>query len=242
MPGPRAFQRFDREEGVVFDVMLKQFRNGAKIGIVETLVGTHGEAVGEPRGEITEAAMTARGGGLLFDQFLHLSWEDAKAATVGIGAVLTQCAEEFFQNMAAFELDLLELRRAKDEVEGDALVKCALDFDVGSNAEVAGVTVGAVTEEAAAWCEGAAVHKAPDACAKVRFVAVFADDLAELVDQRDLCGVEGLACGPFGNGTDVDIASVNAVDDVVERVGGIISPVHDLTFDAFKGVECLRGT
>ena len=77
MPGPRAFQRFDREEGVVFDVILKQFRNGAEVGIVEALVGAHGEAVGEPRGKITEAAMAARGGSLLFDQFLHLHGEDA---------------------------------------------------------------------------------------------------------------------------------------------------------------------
>ena len=54
---------------------LKQFRNGAKIGIVEALVGAHGEAVGEPRGKIAEAAMAARGGGLLFDQFLYLQGE-----------------------------------------------------------------------------------------------------------------------------------------------------------------------
>ena len=160
--------------------------------------------------------MAARGGSLLLDQFLHLHGQDAEAAAVGIGAVFTQCGEEFFQNMAAFEFDLLELRRAKNKVERHALVEPALDFDVGSDGEVAGVTVGAVTEEAAAWREGAAVHEAPDACAKVRLVAVFADDLAELVDQRSLCGVEVLGCGPFGNATNVDVARVNAVDDVVQ--------------------------
>jgi len=142
--------------------------------------------------------------------------------------------------MATLELDLLELRRAEYEVEGDALVKCALGFDVGGDGEVAGVTVGAVTEEAAAWREGAAVYEATDACAEVRLVAVFADDLAELVDQRGLCGVEVLGCGPFGNATNVDVARVNAVDDVVQRVGGIIGPVHDLAFNTFKRVERLR--
>ncbi len=142
--------------------------------------------------------------------------------------------------MAAFELDLLKLRRAEDEVEGDALVKCALGFDVSGDGQVKGVAVSAVAEEAAAWREGAAVHEATDACAEVRLVAVFTDDLAELVDQRGLCGVEVLACGPFGNAADIDVAGVDAVDDVVQRVGGIIGPVHDLAFDTFEAVECFR--
>ncbi len=142
--------------------------------------------------------------------------------------------------MAAFEFDLLKLRRAEYEVEGDALVKCALGFDVGGDGQVKGMAVSAVAEEAAAWREGAAVHEATDACAEVRLVAVFTDDLAELVDPCGLCGVEVLACGPFGNATNVDVARVNAVDDVVQRVGGIIGPVHNLAFNTFKRVERLR--
>ena len=78
------------------------------------------------------------------------------------------------------------------------------------------MAVSAVAEEAAAWCEGAAVHEATDACAEVRLVAVFTDDLAELFDPCGLCGVEVLACGPFGNAADIDVAGVDAVDNVIQ--------------------------
>ena len=142
--------------------------------------------------------------------------------------------------MATLELDLLELRRAENKVERDVLVEPALDLDVSGDGQVKGMAVSAVAEEAAAWREGAAVHEATDACAEVRLVAVFTDDLAELVDPCGLCGVEVLACGPFGNATNVDVARVNAVDDVVQRVGGIIRPIHHLAFNTFKRVERLR--
>ena len=55
---------------------LQQFRNGTKVGIVEALVGAHGETVGEPGGEVAEAAMAPRGGRLLLDQFLYLQGQN----------------------------------------------------------------------------------------------------------------------------------------------------------------------
>jgi hypothetical protein len=99
------------------------------------------------------------------------------------------------------------------------------------------VSVGAVAEKPAALRECAPMHEATDACAEVGLVAIFADDLAELFDERGFVGIEILGGCPFGDAADVDVAGMDAVDDVVERVGGVVGPVHDLALDAFKGVE-----
>ncbi len=185
--------------------------------------------------------MASGGGALLLDQFLHLHGENAQAAAVVVGAMLAECAEQFFQDMAAFELDLLQLRRAENKVERDAFVETALGFDVGRDGEVKGVAVGAIAEEPAAWGERAAMHKAADACTEMGLVAIFADDLAELFDECGFVCVEILRGCPFGDAADVDVAGVDAVDDIVERVGGVVCPVHDLTLDTFKSVERFGG-
>ena len=45
---------------------------------------------------------------------------------LGRRAVLAECGEETLEDVAAFELDLLELGRLEDQVEGDPLVELAL--------------------------------------------------------------------------------------------------------------------
>ena len=78
------------------------------------------------------------------------------------------------------------------------------------------MAVGAVAEKSISLGQGATMDKAADACAEVRFIAVFADDLAKLIDECALRGVKCLACGPLSEATDIDIARMDAIDDVIQ--------------------------
>ena len=153
--------------------------------------------------------------------------------------MLAEGAKKLFQDMAAFEFDLLQLGRAENEIESDLLVELTFGFDGGVDGQVEGVPVGAVTQKAGARGEAAAVHESTDAGAEVGFVAVLANDLAQLLEQRALFGAQLLAGGPFSEAADVDVAGVDAIDDVVERIGGVVGPVHHLALDAFERVQGL---
>lgn len=102
------------------------------------------------------------------------------------------------------------------------------------------MSLGPVTEKALAAQQRTSVDEAADPAPEVGFIAVFADDLAEFVDLLGLLLAELLSFGPVIEAPDGDVARVNPINDVVQRIGGIVRPVHDLALDALKGVEGLR--
>ena len=46
-----------------------------------------------------------------------------------------------------------------------------------------------------------------------------------------------MASGPFGDAANGEIAGMDVVHEVVERVGGVVGPIHNLAFDALELVE-----
>ena len=150
--------------------------------------------------------------------------------------MLAERVEQAAEDLAAFEFDLLDLGRFKNEVECDGFVQFALGFDLGVNPEVEGMALGLLPRRPLRGARLQPCTKAPMRFAEVGFVAVFADDGAELVDEFGV-RVEWLVGGPFAQAADADVAGVDAVDDVVQGIGGVIGPIHDLALDAFELVE-----
>ena len=190
-------------------------------------------SVGETGGVVTEATIAGVVACLAVDQFLYGGGQNA---TVGVERMLTSASNRR-PRIYRLEFDLLDLGRFENEVEGDGFVQLALSFDLGVDPEVEGMALGLLPQQTVAWQEAATTHKGPDALAEVGFVTVFTDDRAELVDQLGLCVVKWLVGGPFAQATDADVAGVYAVDDVMQGIGGVIGPIHNLALDAFELVE-----
>ena len=63
--------------------------------------------------------------------------------------------------------------------------------------------------------------------------------MAEGVDEFTLFRVQGFGSCPFGQAAYTNIAGVDAVDNVVQGVSGVVSPIHNLAFNTFEFIECL---
>ena len=87
--------------------------------------------------------------------------------------------------------------------------------------------------------QGTGVDEGANTAAEVGFVAVGPNLLAEGVDEFALFRVQGLGGGPLGQAAHAYIPSVDAVDDVVQGVSGVVSPIHNLAFNTFEFIECL---
>ncbi len=80
----------------------------------------------------------------------------------------------------------------------------------------------------------------PDLAAEHALDALLANGAEEFLDVGAL-GVgegRGLLTSPALYFLEVEETDMNAIDEVVQAVGGVVSPVHDLTFDRTKAVAC----
>ena len=121
-------------------------------------------------------------------------------------ALRLQGTEGFFEDVSALEFNLLELGGAKDEVEGEGFVELALGDDFRGDFQLEGVAIGLLAEGAAARGEGTGMNEMTDAGSEVRFVAVFADDGAQGFKKGFFGFAQILACGPFGDAANGEIA------------------------------------
>ena len=220
---------------------LNEVSDGAEVGVEEAAVGAEGEAVshgGDPVADEAGAVVYVVG---LFDVGFDVGGEEVE----GVGGVLDVAVAEDFEHAGedevGFVVELLELGGAEDEFVGDALVEGGLGFDVGGDVEAPLVALGLVAEEVGGGLEGGAADESANVAVQAGFDAVSVDGFGELGD----VGVFGLGevafGGPgfeFGGG---DEAGVDAVGEVVEGVGGVIGPVHDLAFDGAEGVAVVAG-
>ncbi len=152
-------------------------------------------------------------------------------------ALRLEGSKGFFEDVSALEFDLLELGGAKDKIKGEGFVELALGDNCRVNLQLEGMAIGLLAEGAAARGEGTGVNEMSDAGSEIRFVAVFADDGAQGFKMGFFGFAQILACGPFRDTANGEIAGMDAVHDIVERVGGVIGPIHDLAFDALELVE-----
>ena len=97
----------------------------------------------------------------------------------------------------------------------------------------------AIAHESATRMKRTGVDEGANTATEVGFVAVGLNFLAEGVYEFALFRVQGFTGGPFAQAAHADVASVDAVYDVVQGVSGVVGPIHDLAFDAFEFVECL---
>lgn len=95
-------------------------RDRTELGVEEAAVGAEGEAVGhvgDPVADEAGAAVGIGGGGDLgFEGFGH------QAEAFGLGGLdvaIAQHAEELLEDVVSLVIELLELRAAEDELEGD---------------------------------------------------------------------------------------------------------------------------
>ena len=183
--------------------------------------------------------MAAGGIGFVGEEFLDSGWEQIEPFTVWVDAVFTECLIQSLQNVATFEFDLLKLGGFKNEIEGDVFIEGTLSLDGWINLQVEAMALGAIAHKSATRMKCAGVDEGADTAAEVGFVAVALNLLAEGVYEFTLICVQGLGSCPFGQATYADIASVDAVDNVVQGVSGVVGPIHNLAFDTLEFIECL---
>ena len=97
-----------------------KIRDRAELGVEEAAVGAEGEAVGhvgDPIADEAGAGVGVGGGGdLCFDGF----GDEAEAFGLGgFDVSVAKDAEELLEDVVGLVVELLELRAAEDELEGD---------------------------------------------------------------------------------------------------------------------------
>jgi len=144
--------------------------------------------------------------------------------------------EEGGQHAVAFVFELLELAAAEHEVEGDALVESGFPAGGLFDDEAVSVAVGVRGHEIDIEGEGSGVDETADAAAEADFGALFADAAEEAFEVIGILAAKGLRGAPAFEGFHRQEAGIDAIGDIVERVSGIVGPVHDLAFDGAEGI------
>ena len=105
--------------------------------------------------------------------------------------------------------------------------------------ELETVAVGLGRHEIVALAQPAGLDEGADLLREHALQPVALDGLEQRVEVPLLGGADGLAVGPALDALDGEEAGAHAVHDVVERVGRVVGPVHDLALDALEVVERL---
>lgn len=193
-------------------------------------VGHAGEGIADQSGAGGFVRCCLEGG------FLGLA-EEAELLGGGTGDVaVRESGEKCGQHAVAFVFQLLELAAAEHEMEGDALVEPGFLAGRVLDHEAVAVAVGVRGHEIDIEGEGNGVDEASDAAAEADFGALFADAPEEAFEVIGVLAAEGLRGSPAFERFHCQEAGIDAIGDVVERVSGIVGPVHDLAFDGPEGI------
>ena len=138
---------------------------------------------------------------------------------------------ELAQHAAAFQLELFELRREEDHLEGEFFEDLGFGFRVFVDDELVAVAVGEVAEEIGLRFEACRADVVADAFADEGVDAALANGADEVAKGSGFTDRVIAALGPCFDFFDVEKSGADAVGEIVERVGRVVGPVHHLALD-----------
>ncbi len=211
--------------------------DGTKVGIKKAAVSTEGKVIrhaGDPVAD--EPGADGFVGG-----FGDLSFYSARHEVQTIAAMdvaLFQHLEEASQDKVSLVIKLLQLRTAKNKVVGDLFVQFGLGFDLRINVEAVLMSPGHGTEKGTFRHQYCSPYIVANVTVQPGLDTALADGFAKKSDVICLGGRLGAGFGPLFESRHGNKTRMDAVGDVIETVGGVVRPVHDLALNAFKAVAC----
>lgn len=211
----------------------EQFAERLAVDVEQTLIGAKGGAVGKTGEPVADQTGPGAFVVLPFNWAGNFSGEELQVVFGRtLDVTFLQCIKQTFENGAGLEVELVKLGGVEDQFDGDAFVQFGAGPFVFVDDQLPLMAAGEGAEMIVGGSEAAGPDVLTDATAEPGFHPLITHGLEQELEVFRLDGVEGLVGGPGFEFLKGDEAGLNGISEVVDGIGGVVGPVHDLAFDA----------
>src|ERR1700722_7651626 len=129
----------------------------------------------------------------------------------------------------------------KNEFLGKSLVEIGLDAHSWIDEQTEAISIGGRRGRSRTFDQGTGTNKRTDFCAETGFRFPLTNDREDGFGVASLISLKVLNFRPTLDSFKSEETGVHAVHQIVETIGGVVGPIHDLAFQASVVVEVANG-